>query len=136
MTENLSLVLFSGTDDKLSAAATMVTGAAAMGARVDVFLQYWSLDAFRADRIEKDHGVAPEAGPEGAAALRRMAENGGLHWSELLRQAKEIGEVRITACAHSMEMLELKQGDLDPLVDEVIGIAGFMAQADGSVAFI
>ncbi|HEX6261629.1 MAG TPA: DsrE/DsrF/DrsH-like family protein [Actinomycetota bacterium] len=136
MTESLSLVLFSGTDDRLTAAATMATGAAAMGRRVDVFLQFWALDAFRADRIEKDHGVVHEAGPEGAAALRRMGEKGGAHWSELFRQAKDIGELEITACAHSMEMLELERDDLDPLVTDVIGIAAYMARVDGPVVFI
>ena len=71
MNDSLSLVLFSGTDDKLNAAAVLAAGAAAMGRKVHVFLQYWALDAFRADRILKEHGVAPEAGPEGAAALQR-----------------------------------------------------------------
>lgn len=136
MTETISLALFSGTDDKLTAAATMATGAAAMGRPVKVFLQFWALDAFRADRITKDHGVAHEAGPEGAAALRRMGEKGGAHWSELFRQAKEIGDVEIDACAHSMEMLEIGREDLDRLVDDVIGIAAFMAGVDGPVVFI
>ena len=91
MDDSLSLVLFSGTDDKLNAAAVLTAGAAAMGRKVHVFLQYWALDAFRADRVLKDHGVAPEAGPEGAAAFQR---HGGLHWSEILRQAKDIGRSR------------------------------------------
>lgn len=136
MTDTLAMVLFSGTDDRLSAAATMATGAAAMGRRVEILLQFWALDAFRADRIDKDHGVTPEAGPEGAAALQRMAEKGGPHWSELFRQARDIGEVEIAACAHSVEMLELERGDLDPLVSDVIGIAAFMARVDGPVVFI
>jgi peroxiredoxin family protein len=95
------LVLFSGTDDKLNAAAVLTAGAAAMGRKVNIFLQYWALDAFRADRVLKDHGVAPEAGPEGAEAFER---HGGQHWSEILRQAKEIGEVGIHACSLSMDM--------------------------------
>jgi len=136
MNDTLSLVLFSGTDDKLTAAATMATGAAAMGQRVNVFLQFWALDAFRADRITKDHGVAAEAGPEGAAALARMADKGSVHWSELLRQAKEIGDIGINACAHSMELLEIDKDDLDPLVNDVIGIAAFMVQATGPIVFI
>lgn len=136
MSDTLSLVLFSGTDDKLTAAATLATGAAAMGRRVNVFLQFWALDAFRSDRIQKDHGVSPEGGPEGAEAMRRMEERGGVHWSELFRQAKEIGEVEIDACAHSTDMFELSKDDLDPMVDEVTGIAAFMLKAEGSVTFI
>ena len=45
----LAISLFSGTDDRLNAAAVLVAGAAAIGRPVHVFLQYWALDAFRAD---------------------------------------------------------------------------------------
>ena len=62
MDEPLNLVLFSGTDDRLNAAAVLAAGAAALGRPVNVFLQYWAVDAFRSDRIEGDHGLAPEAG--------------------------------------------------------------------------
>ena len=129
----LSLVLFSGTDDKLNAAAVLTAGAAAMGRKVNIFLQYWALDAFRADRVLKDHGVAPEAGPDGAEAYQR---HGGQHWSEIFRQAKEIGEVGIHACSLSMEMFGLTVEDLDPLVDDLHGVASFFMDVDGPVTFI
>jgi peroxiredoxin family protein len=128
-----SLVLFSGTDDKLNAAAVLAVGAAAMGRKVSVFLQYWALDAFRADAVRKDHGVSAEAGPEGALLMQR---HGTEHWSELLRQAKEIGEVQIHACSLSMQMFGLEVSDLDPLVDGQEGVASFFADADGSITFI
>jgi peroxiredoxin family protein len=131
--QTVSLVLFSGTDDKLNAAAVLTVGAAAMGRKVNVFLQYWALDAFRADRIHKDHGVAPEAGPEGAEAYQR---HGGQHWSEIFRQAKDVGEVGIHACSLSMEMLGLALEDLDPLVDDQEGVASFFMDVDGPVTFI
>jgi peroxiredoxin family protein len=129
----LSLVLFSGTDDKLNAAAVLTAGAAAMGRKVDIFLQYWALDAFRADRIGKERGLSPEAGPEGLEAYRK---HGGQHWSEIFRQAKEIGDVRIHACSLSMEMFGLRVEDLDPLVDDQEGVASFFMDADGPVTFI
>jgi peroxiredoxin family protein len=131
--QTLSLVLFSGTDDKLTAAAVLAVGAAAMGRKVNVFLQYWALDAFRADRIHKDHGVAAEAGTEGADVVRR---HGGQHWSEMLRQAKDIGDVGIHACSLSMEMFGITTEDLDPLVDDQEGVASFFMDVDGPVAFI
>ena len=129
----LSLVLFSGTDDKLGAAAVMTVGAAAMGRKVNVLLQYWALDAFRAEKILKDHGAVLEAGPEGAQIMRRY---GTQHWSELFRQAKEIGEVKIHACSLSMEMFELMVEDLDPLVDDQEGVASFFVEVDGPLTFI
>lgn len=133
MEDSLSLVLFSGTDDKLQAAAVLAVGAAAMERKVNVFLQYWALDSFRADRVVKDHGVAPEAGEAG---LRAMQEQGKTHWSELFRQAKDLGDVRIYACADSIEMFHLTRDDLDPLVDGIWGVASFFLEADGPITFI
>lgn len=130
----LSLVLFSGTDDKLTAAAVMAVGAAAMGRRVNVFLQYYALDAFRADRVHDDHGLVPEAGLKPAARIRA---NGRTHWSELLSQAKEAGDVDVEACALSMDTLGIRRDELHPLVDGVEGVAAFMAAAaDGPIVFI
>jgi peroxiredoxin family protein len=137
MDQTLSLVLFSGTDDKLNAAAVMTAGAAAVGKPVHIFLQYWALDAFRTDRISNDHGLAPEAGPAGHAAVQALGAAGQEPWHETLRQAKEIGEVEIQACSLSMDLFEIKQDDLDPLVDGVEGVAAFwMAAGDGQVVFI
>ena len=130
----LSLVLFSGTDDKLNAAAVLTVGAAAMGRPVNMFLQYYALDAFRAGRVQADHALAPEATAEQAPAVRAHP---GQHWSELLQQAKEVGEVSIQACALSMDMFHLTRADLDPLVDGVEGVAAFMASAaEGQVLFV
>jgi peroxiredoxin family protein len=121
----LNMVLFSGTDDKLQAAAVLAAGAAALGRPVNVFLQYWALDAFRADRIERDHGLAPEAGPRQAS------------WAETFRAAKELGGIDIEACSLSMDLLHIQQADLDPLVDGVEGITAFHLNAgDGQVVFI
>jgi peroxiredoxin family protein len=137
MNDPLNLVLFSGTDDKLQAAAVLAAGAAAIGKPVNVFLQYWALDAFRADRIAADHGLAPEAGAEGRAAVDALRAAGQASWAHTLRQAKELGGVDIEACSLSMDLLQLQPTDLDPLVDGVEGVTAFYLNAgDGQVVFI
>ena len=133
----LNLVLFSGTDDKLNAAAVLAAGAAALGRPVHVFLQYWALDAFRADRIAGDHGLAPEAGATGKQAVDALRAAGQSSWADTLRTAKELGAVDIEACSLSMDLLHLEEGDLDPLVDGVEGVtAFFLAAEQGQVVFI
>jgi peroxiredoxin family protein len=129
----VSLVVFSGTDDKLHAAAVLAVGAAAMGRKVNVFLQYWGLRAFRADGITDLHGTSPEAGEAGEGAMRA---HGAAHHSALFRQAKDLGDVHIYACSDSMEMLNLAKEDLDPMVDGVWGVASLFMEADGPVTFI
>lgn len=137
MDQTVSLVLFSGTDDKLQSAAVMTAGAAALGKPVHIFLQYWALDAFRADRLERDHGLAPEAGPEGRAAVDALGAAGQEPWYQTLRQAKELGGVEVQACSLSMDLLKITPEDLDPLVDGVEGVAAFwLAAGDGQVVFI
>jgi peroxiredoxin family protein len=133
----LNLVLFSGTDDKLQAAAVLAAGATALGKPVNMFLQYWALDAFRADRIANDHGLVPEAGAEGRAAVDGLRAAGQASWAETLRQAKELGGIDIEACSLSMDLLHLEPKDLDPLVDGVEGVTSFYLNAgDGQVVFI
>jgi peroxiredoxin family protein len=137
MDEPLNLVLFSGTDDRLQAAAVLTAGAAALGKPVNVFLQYWALDAFRADRIEGEHGLAPEAGEDGRRAVDALRAAGQASWAETLRQAKELGGVDIQACSLSMDLLHLDPTDLDPLVDGVVGVTAFYLNAgEGQVVFI
>jgi peroxiredoxin family protein len=127
----LAVVLFSGTDDKLNAAAVMTAGAAALGRPVHMFLQYWALDAFRVDRIHSDHGLAPEAGAEGKAAVEALRAAGQAPWYETLSQAKELGSVDIQACSLSMDVLGIEENDLDPLVDGVEGVTAFYINAGG-----
>jgi len=129
----LSMVLCSGTDDRLTGAAVLAVGAAAMERKVEILLQFWALDAFRADRITKDHGLSPEAGTEGQT-LWEWHE--GMHWSEMLRQAKAIGDVTIHACSLSMDLLKIAPEDLDPLVDDVQGVAAFLGSADSALTFV
>ena len=133
----LAIVLFSGTDDKLNAAAVMASGAAALGRRVHIFLQYWALDAFRAERIKNDHGLAAEAGAEGKAAVEALRAEGQAPWYETLAMAKELGNVEIQACSLSMDVLRISEADLDPLVDGTEGVTAFyIAADDAQILFI
>jgi peroxiredoxin family protein len=137
MDEPLNLVLFSGTDDKLQAAAVLTAGAAALGKPVNLFLQYWALDAFRSNRIHGDHGLAPEAGPEGRVHVDDLRRAGQVSWVDTLRQAKDLGEVDIQACSLSMDLLDIDETDLDPLVDGVEGVTAFYLNAgQGQLVFI
>jgi peroxiredoxin family protein len=137
MDEPLNLVLFSGTDDKLQAAAVLTAGAAALGKPVNVFLQYWALDAFRRDRISGDHGLAPEAGPDGRIHVDHLRAAGQTSWADTMRQAKDLGAVDIEACSLSMDLLGITSSELDPLVDGVEGVTAFYLNAGaGQIVFI
>lgn len=137
MDEPLAISLFSGTDDKLQAAAILTAGAAAIGRPVHIFLQYWGLEAFTGGAASRERLLAPEAGPDGLAAVEALAAAGQASWRDTLAQAKEIGSVDIQACSLSMDLLKLGPDDLDPMVDGVEGVTAFwLAASEGQVLFI
>jgi len=137
VSDQLSIVLFSGTDDRLQAAAVLTAGAAATGRPVHVFLQYWAVDAFRRDRIDLDHGASPEAGVAGRAAMAALRAAGQSSWKEVFQQAKDIGEVTIQGCSLTMDLFHIEHDDLDPIVDGIEGVASFMfAAGEGQIVFI
>ena len=53
-------------------------------------------------------------------------------WMENLQGAREIGNVHIAACSMTMELFGLTLADLEPMVDEVTGVASFIEKAQGS----
>ena len=135
MSDTLSIVLFSGTDDKLHAAATITAGAAAMGTPVSILLMYWALDAFRADRIENDHGLAYDASrptlERAGRARRRHPMAGDVPAGEGAGRRDHPGLRGVARDARP------RRGALDPLVDDAGGIASFLAASDdGQILFI
>jgi peroxiredoxin family protein len=66
-----------------------------------------------------------------------MRHAGQVGWQEVLRQAKELGQVDVQACSLSMDLLDIGAEDLDPLVDGVEGITAFYLNAgEGQLLFI
>jgi peroxiredoxin family protein len=127
--QRMSIVLFSGTVDKLMAASILATGAAAMGMEVDLFLTMWGILAFRKDDYLTNTRVSRDFEEYGPAMAERMAAKRVPSWMENLRGAKEIGDVKIVACSMTMELYDLHQEDLEPIVDEVTGVATFVERA-------
>jgi peroxiredoxin family protein len=135
MSDTLNLILFSGTADKLHAAATLAAGAAAMDRPVNILVQYWALDAFRTERIEQNLGLAWDSTVVGTT--RPVNGIAAINWLDSLRMAKELGEVRILACTGSMDVLGIPMSALDPIIDSEGGIATFLMLAEeGQLVFI
>jgi peroxiredoxin family protein len=131
----LNLVLFSGTADKLHAAATLAAGAAALDRPVNILLQYWALDAFRSERLQQSHGLAWDATADGTS--RPVNGTTAIPWLDTFRMAKELGTVSMLACSGSLETLGIDVTTLDPIVDSSGGIAAFLLAAeDGQIVFI
>lgn len=132
MTEKLAVVLFSGTADKLQAAATMVSGAVAMGVETHLFLTFWGEMAFTKEQINEPKPISPEYGAMGEKMGQLMQEKGMPVWHQVLRDLKDLGDLHIHACSMTLDMLGMDQDDLDPMVDDVIGVATFTGITEGA----
>lgn len=129
MADKMSIIVFSGTVDKLMAVSTLATGAAAMGQEVDIFLTFWGLNAFRKDQVRTNMKFSSDFAEFAEPAMQAMQAKGVRHWLDTLNDAKEIGDVRVVACSMTMELFGWTTDDLDPIVEDVIGVATFVEQA-------
>ncbi len=124
--EQMAIVLTEDAADKLLPFATLVSGAIAMGMRVDVFASYWGLVAFKARAGPPPASVSPGHGEGGTALEEALRRKNAPNWKAILEMAKSLGELHIYACSQSMEILGLTKADLDPLVESVTGVATFI----------
>lgn len=129
MSKRMSLVVFSGTADKLTAVATLATGAAAMGMEVELFLTFWGLEAFRKGAKERPPRITAEFEDYGPVMMELMQVKRVPHWLDTVRAAREIGTVRVFACSATMELFDMRLDDLEDVVDEVTGVATFIDRA-------
>jgi peroxiredoxin family protein len=129
MNKRMSIVVFSGTADKLTAVATLATGAAAMGMEVELFLTFWGLEAFKRGAKERPPRITAEFADYGPVMMELMQAKHVPHWLDTIRDAREIGDVKLFACSATMELFDMKIEDLEDVVDEVTGVATFIDRA-------
>jgi peroxiredoxin family protein len=125
----MSLVVFSGTVDKLMAASILATGAAAMGLEVELFLTTWGMMAFRKGDYKTNTRVSKDFEEYGPVMMEAMQAKKAPSWMDNLLGAKEVGDVKIYACSMTMELFGLHLSDLEPIVDDVTGVAAFVERA-------
>jgi len=148
----ISIILSKGTLDMVYPAFFIATTAAAMGMEVHMFFTFWGLDAVRRDKVERLK-LSPIGNPSlgmpnilgvlpGMTALvtrmmsKRMAEKQVPRLYDLIKQAKELG-VKLHACSTTMAVMGLKESDLIPEVDDVVGATTFLQLSEGGqVLFI
>lgn len=147
--EKLSLIVFSGSLDRLIAAFVLATGAAAMGMQVSMFFTFWGTAALRREQVqvkknllERMFGWMLPKGVKklplsqmnmaggGPAMIRYvMKKNGVASVEEMIELSKELG-VELNVCSMSMDLLGMKA---DELIDypgrSFCGVAKFLETA-------
>lgn len=129
--DKLSIVLFSGTVDKLMAASIITAGAAAMGKDVTIFLTFWGLMAFKKDAWKTNQRLSKDFEDYGPVAMQAMQEKKVPSFMETLKDAMDVGNVKVKACGMTMDLFGIKLEDLEPVVSEVTGVGTFVEDSSG-----
>jgi peroxiredoxin family protein len=147
--DKLSLIVFSGSLDRVIAAFVLATGAAAMGMQVSMFFTFWGTAALRKAGVrvkktllERMFGwMLPQGAKQlplsqmnmaggGPAMIRYvMKKNGVASVEEMIELSKELG-IELHVCTMIMELLGMKP---DELIDypgkSYCGVAKFLETA-------
>lgn len=126
MADRIAIIVFSGTVDKLYPVSIIASGAVAMGMEVDIFATFWGLNAFRKDMLEKNIKISKDFEEMGSMMMELMRGKNVEPWYAILKRAKEIGNVRVHACAMTFDLMGMRKEDLADFVDDVVAVGEFI----------
>ena len=145
--QKATIVVLSGEMDKLFAAFSIATGAAAAGMDTTLFFTFWGLKAIQKYNLTgkgfmgrmiglMNRGGIQRQGPSkfnfggiGRWMFKKMMGDKGVASLEELRQtALDLG-VHMLACKMSMDVMEITREDLIDEVEDVVGVATMVKEA-------
>jgi peroxiredoxin family protein len=132
MANKMTLIVFSGTVDKLMPVGILASGAVAMGMEVEIYLTFWGLQAFRKGAPEQVAKMSVDYQDMAPMMMQLMQEKNMPSWYDTLKQAKDLGTINVHACANTMDLMGMTQDDLDPMVDDIVGVAEYVEFARNS----
>ncbi len=124
----LAIIMYSGTADKFIPLGVLAQAAAAMSVEVSVFVTGFALMGFTKQRHELP--FPPEFAAMAPALAQGMQANRVAGWDAMLREAKELG-AKVYACSMMSSVMGLKKQDFNELIDDVVGAATFLKEAEG-----
>lgn len=117
----ISIVVVSGKREQLQMAAMMASVGAVSGSEVVVFLSMNALPYFMKGR----GGVAPPEGYVGELMERKSVTP----FQHLFAQAVELGGAHIHPCSMAVDLLGIRDGDLETYLGEPMGLTHFLDDA-------
>jgi len=118
----IGIVVVSGTLERLQMAAMLASVGAVSGNEVTVFLSMNSLAYFR-------RGAAAPAAEGGFGKL--LVEKKAPGFRQLFQQAVELGDAKVHPCSMAVDVLGVKEDELEPWLGEAMGLTKFLADAEG-----
>jgi peroxiredoxin family protein len=124
-TKKMAIIAHSSTMDKLYPVLMLASAGGAMDVETHIFFTFWGLDALKKGGLE--NATLP-----GVMRLGTRMMNGRIKDAkvptlpELLKMSKEMGNLKLYACSTTMELMKVKEEELIPEVDDIVGAAAFM----------
>ena len=149
--KKLSIICFSGSFDKLIAAFTLATGAAAVNYEVHVFFTFWGLNAIKGNKGRRFIGKGAMAktfnflmgginnvplsrlnffGISPKLMSRMMKKSNVATLKELMEAAIALN-INLYSCEMSMNILGIEKEDFIPEIKEVLGVPRFLEYSAG-----
>ncbi|MHA2232417.1 MAG: DsrE family protein [Candidatus Hodarchaeales archaeon] len=126
----VAILVTSGTYANMTTMSLLASGAIANDLEATIFFMEDSVWALRKDALGNDtsfHSTFPEVTEKYAAAQK---EGKLVPWWELLPDLKELGDLKVFACAQALDVLGLEESDLADFVDEIAGVTMFLETVD------
>jgi peroxiredoxin family protein len=130
--KKMCLGLFSGSVDKLTAAGIILSGAAALDMKVDIYVLLQGARAFRKDIGDDSAKLQMAENPalkeEFLASLQNLKVK---TWVEFFKEAKEITDVKIHICGLAGKIWGAeKLDDFIDLADDICGIGAYISSLE------
>lgn len=146
---NKTIVVFSGDLDKALASFIIANGAAAMGRKVTLFFTFWGLNILRSDNkvkvskniMEKMFALMMPRGSKklslskmnmggaGTKMMKMIMKQKGVSSLEELIESAKTNNVKIVACAMSMDIMGIKKEELIEGI-EIGGVGYYLGEAE------
>jgi peroxiredoxin family protein len=124
-TKKMAIIAHSGTMDKLYPVLMLASAGAAMDVETHIFFTFWGLEALKKGGL--DNAKLPGLMRLGTGMMKGRIKDAKVPpLTELLKMSKEMGNLKLYACSTTMKLMKVKEEDLIPEVDAIVGAAAFL----------
>lgn len=127
-TKKMSIIVHSGSLDKLYPVLMLSSAGGSMDMEVHMFFTFWGLNALKKGGL--DNAKLPGVMSLGTGMMKGKIKNVGVPTlPELLEMSHDTENVKIYACSTTMRMMDVKEEELIPEVDDIVGAPFFLELA-------
>lgn len=123
-TSKLSIMVISGSLERLQMAGMVASVGAVSGQEVTVFLSMNALQYF----VKGSDVTAPTEGSFGEV----MSQKNVPEFKSLFENAVELGDAKIFPCSMAVDVLDVQEDDLEPYLSEPLGLTKFLSDTADS----